>query len=88
MYSINYILNLAAYGCNGCAAYENLGHCGAWRGCQVAQDVCELEDFLEEFPGNFEDFINWLEYTEMVDIFRVNEADRLIAEYKDNPIHC
>ena len=72
MYSINYIMNLAAYGCNGCAAYENLGHCGAWRGCQVAQDVCELEDFLEEFKRSFEDFITWLEYTEMVDIFRVN----------------
>jgi len=56
--------------CQGCAAYENLGHCGAWGpGCWIMEAKCQIDSLKANTAlvdeGEILDWLLWKDCEEL-----------------------
>lgn len=49
-------------GCNGCPAYNALGHCGTWTKC----DIPELHQFLDEMCWSEDYFLDYIYFQDYI----------------------
>jgi len=57
-----YMLALGPDRCNGCDAYEHLGHCGITKHCLVSELRCFIEEVLNWDIDYFLDYIYFEDY--------------------------
>lgn len=55
MTDVDFYTSLITYGCEGCPAYEEIGHCGTWGSTCV---IPKFQKFLEEMHWDEEYFLD------------------------------
>ena len=82
--------------CDGCPAYEEIGHCGTWsENCLIYDLLIQLDDFLDEMGWDKDEFLDcimfkeleepeWLEFQELVEIDISNMEDTPDMYYYGN----
>lgn len=73
--------------CQGCAAYETIGHCGAWGpGCWVLNAMDQVESFIEigVTPDELADWILWKECVEPEILSKADMADFIDWLFNDD----
>lgn len=68
--------------CDGCGAYETLGHCGTWAfGCPMARDERDLYALMDDFGIQEKDIVDYVKNHEKF-------VNRLDDEYAERFMPC
>ena len=63
MTDVDFYTSLITYGCEGCAAYENLGHCGTWWSTCI---IPKFHSFLQEMHWDEEYFLDLIIFEDII----------------------
>ena len=63
MTDVDFYTSLITYGCEGCAAYENLGHCGEWGSTCI---IPKFHEFLREMMWDEEYFLDLIVFEDII----------------------
>lgn len=63
--------------CQGCAAYENLGHCGTWGpGCWIMKAKCQIDSLKANTAlVDEEEILSWLLWKDCVEFQTIAEVE-------------
>ena len=67
--------------CNGCPAYEEIGHCGTYSG---TCELISLYDFLSEIMWDDEYFVGYIYYHDYLEGDDYFDDSRLLQEYYED----
>ena len=63
MTDVDFYTSLITYGYEGCAAYENLGHCGTWWSTCI---IPKFHNFLREMCWDEEYFLDLIVFEDII----------------------
>lgn len=87
MTDIEFYLRLTNNPCEGCSAYEEIGHCGTWaENCFIHDLLIDMDEFLEEMGWDKDDLVDYIIYKDTKEpefLMDIEEIENYISNIED-----